>query len=138
MTYNKSLPNIKKTIDDNRHILSIKQTTISNHFPEKPRITYRRNKNLGNILGKHTLKNNKIVSSNKPNQGKCQPCLKSKEQLVLQTNEHHNRIHQQENRMTISKYITMSIVSHFMSYISLNAFYAIPNRTSENVKQYLI
>ena len=74
VTYNKNLPNIKKAIDDNWHILSINQT-ISDHFPEKPRITYRRNKNLGNILGRHTLKNNKLVSRNKPNQGKCQPCL---------------------------------------------------------------
>ena len=74
VTYNKNLPNIKKAIDDNWHILSINQT-ISDHFPEKPRITYRRNKNLGNILGRHTLKNNKLVSRNNPNQGKCQACL---------------------------------------------------------------
>ena len=70
VTYNKSLPNIKKAIDDNWHILSINQT-ISENFHEKSRITYIRNKNLGNILGRHILKNNKIVSSNKPNQGKC-------------------------------------------------------------------
>ena len=52
VTYNKSLPNIKKAIDDNWYILSINQTRSEN-FHEKPRITYRRNKNLGNILGRH-------------------------------------------------------------------------------------
>ena len=76
----KSLPNIKKAIDDNWHILSINQT-ISENFHEKPKITYRRNKNLGNILGRRTLKNNKIVSSNIPNQGKCQPCLSRRNNL---------------------------------------------------------
>ena len=34
VTYNKNLPNIKKAIDDNWHILSIIQT-ISEHFTEK-------------------------------------------------------------------------------------------------------
>ena len=56
MTYNKSLPNIKKAIDDNWLILSINQT-ISENFHEKPRITCRTNKNLGNILGRQFLEN---------------------------------------------------------------------------------
>ena len=80
VTYNKNLPNITKAIDDNWHILSINHT-ISEYFSEKPRITYRRNQNLGNILGRHTLKNNKIVSKFKPTQGKCQPCLSRRNNL---------------------------------------------------------
>ena len=123
VTYNKDLPNIKKAIDEN-----INQT-ISENFHEKTRITYRRNENLGNILGRHTLENIKIVSSNKPNQGKCQSCLSRRNNLCCKqmtiTTEFTNRktgrqfkmYHNVNCKSFYVIYLIECILCHFKPYV---------------------
>ena len=51
-TYNKSLPNIRKCIDDNWDLLHI-NNRITTAFNTKPRIAYRRNANLRNLIGQY-------------------------------------------------------------------------------------
>ena len=43
--------------------------------------------------------------------------LKSKEQLMLQTNDHHSRIHQQENRKTFKIYHNVNFKSFYVIYL---------------------
>ena len=57
ITYNKNLPNLKKAIDNNWHILSI-NPEIAPTFQQKPILAFRRNPNLGQLLFKHKLRNN--------------------------------------------------------------------------------
>ena len=105
-------------------------------FMKNRELPFRRNKNLGNIIGRHTLKNNKIVSSNNPNQGKCQPCLSRRNNLCCKqmttTTEFTNRktgrqfkiYHNVNCKSFYVIYLIECILCHF--------------KPSGNVKQYLI
>lgn len=48
---------------------------------EKPRITFRRNKNLRDIIGQTTIVNNQIHRKTNHKIGSCQPCLSWKDNL---------------------------------------------------------
>ena len=72
--YNKGLPKLREIIDKHWNLLKI-NTDIAKSFQEKPIIAYRRNKNLGDIIGQTTIVNNKIQRQKPKTQGKCQPCL---------------------------------------------------------------
>ena len=74
VTYNKNLPNLRKAIDDNWHILSI-NAELAPLFQDKPTLAFRKNRNLQNLLCNHKLKNNKPVIPIEHKTGKCSPCL---------------------------------------------------------------
>ena len=98
-TYNKSLPDIKKGIEDNWHILSI-NTKISEIFTETPIIAYKRNDNLKKLIGQNKLSNNKKVThKNLSKKGKCSPCHSRRGNLcclhVKDTTTFTNRITKQ-------------------------------------------
>ena len=75
LTYNQTLPNAKEAINKNWNILQI-NTKLKDTFKEKPIIAYRRNKNLGDILGQKTLKNGKVFRRKTIDnrKGRCSPC----------------------------------------------------------------
>ena len=54
MTYNRYLPNISKVITKNWSFLQM-LLTLQKVFDNKPMVTYKRNKNLGELIGGHTL-----------------------------------------------------------------------------------
>ena len=75
VTYFPDLPNLKNTIDKHWPILNIDQK-MKKTFTTKPIMAYRRNQNLGDILGQKTIVNNKVVRKNTSHQiGSCTPCL---------------------------------------------------------------
>jgi hypothetical protein len=75
VTYFPDLPDLKKSIDKHWPILNINQK-MKKTFQNKPIMAYRRNRNLGDILGQKTLVNNKVVRKGQPHQtGGCTPCL---------------------------------------------------------------
>ena len=54
ITYNRYLPNILKVITKNWSFLEM-LLTLQKVFDNKPVITYKRNKNLSELIGGHTL-----------------------------------------------------------------------------------
>ena len=101
ITYDNRLPRIRDVIDDNWKILQV-NTTESRKFQEKPRVCYRRNRNLRDLLGQTRLTNGKIIRT-KPTTGRCTPCRGRSDAKccahVVNTNVFHDRTGQK--RFTI-------------------------------------
>ena len=72
--YNRNLPEIREIIDKNWSILKAngKQAKV---FQDKPIITFKRNKNLKDMLGGAKLMNNRKVVTKQAKKGHCGPCL---------------------------------------------------------------
>ena len=60
VTYNKRLPKLKPILEDSWKILAINDTERQK-FTEKPLISYRRNKNLRDMIGQTRISQNKVV-----------------------------------------------------------------------------
>ena len=74
-TYYPDLPDLKNTIDKHWLILNIDQK-MKKTFTTKPIMAYRRNQNLGDILGQKTIVNSKVVRKDTNHQiSGCAPCL---------------------------------------------------------------
>ena len=76
VTYNRTLPNIRSTLNKHWDTLSINKG-IAGKFKEKPIVAFRRNKNLRDISGSTTIENNK-VKRNKTTKGRSSPCNRDK------------------------------------------------------------
>ena len=63
ITYNRSLWNISNIITKNWSILQI-SPTFQKVFDKKAMITYKRNKNLGELIGDHILQRGKVFKNN--------------------------------------------------------------------------
>ena len=61
---NRTLPNIKKIIDEHWHLLQI-NPQLKNAFQGKPIIAYKRNRNLKEIIGSNKIFNIKEKESRK-------------------------------------------------------------------------
>ena len=61
---NQTLPNFRKILSDNWSLLKI-NSRLKHVFNEQPVIAYRRNKNLRDVIGDTTIKNNKVVRKQK-------------------------------------------------------------------------
>ena len=73
VTYDKRLPRIKEILEESWSILKINEAE-GQKFKEKPLLSYRRNKNLRDILGQTSLIGNKIVRKRNEGRGRCTPC----------------------------------------------------------------
>lgn len=73
LTYDDRLPEVREVVNENWKILHI-NTKESRKFTEKPRICYRRNKNLRDIIGQTKLTNGKVLRTKERATGKCTPC----------------------------------------------------------------
>ena len=75
-TYHRKLPNLKQVIDKHWNISNIDRNIATAFKHTQPVVAYRRNKNLKDLIGQTTLKNNQVVKNcSKQKIGKCQPCL---------------------------------------------------------------
>ena len=73
VTYNRTPPDLKRIIDKNWHILQI-EPKLKEIFAEPPILTFKRNKNLKDIIGGNKAFDNKtILNIKKFNKEKCQP-----------------------------------------------------------------
>ena len=73
-TYHKQIPDIRSTIEKHWNLLQISEN-LKQVFQNSPVYGFRRNKNLRDIIGQTTLKNNRVVRKNKHcSSGKCTPC----------------------------------------------------------------
>ena len=72
-TYDKRIPDIKASINKCWNILSI-NNGISSKFTEKPILSFRRNKNLKDLIGQTKIVDNKVFRKTSNKLGKCTPC----------------------------------------------------------------
>ena len=72
--YNRNLPNIRSIIENNWSILSTNEK-LTKAFEDKPILTFKRNKNLKDMLGGTKLQNNRKIIRKELKQGHCGPCL---------------------------------------------------------------
>ena len=72
VTYDNRLPDIKKIVNDSWNILQINEAE-GRKFAEKPRVCFRRNKNLRDVLGQTKLAGGKVVRTTAQS-GRCTPC----------------------------------------------------------------
>ena len=88
-------------------------------FQEKPIMAYRRNQNLGDILGQKTLQNNKVVRKGdiSKQKGGCSPCLTRSDNLcckqIQRTSTFQSRITKQEFKI----YHRLTCKSRFIIYL---------------------
>ena len=75
LKFNRTLPNIKKVIDEHWHLLQI-NPKLKNAFQGKPIIAYKRNRNLKEIIGSNKILNNKVIRKKKAEKKHlfCSPC----------------------------------------------------------------
>jgi hypothetical protein len=74
VTFNKTLPDIRQTIDKNWHLL-LTNPVIAQTFPEKPTLAFRRNRNLKDLIGETHLSRNKKITRKRKKTGSCSACL---------------------------------------------------------------
>ena len=88
-TYNKTLPNLKQIINKHWHLLQI-NSNLRTAFEQESLIAYRRNKNLGDLIGSKKILDGKAVrKNNSKKQLYCRPCVTRRDiccQQVLKTN----------------------------------------------------
>ena len=85
-TYNKTLPNVKQIINKHWYLLQI-NSNLRTAFEQERLIAYRRNKNLGDLIGSKKILDGKVVrKNNNKKQLYCSPCLTICCQQVLKTN----------------------------------------------------
>ena len=73
-TYNRNLPEIREIIDKNWNTLSTNHNQAA-IFKTKPILTFKRNRNLKDMLGGSKLKNNRKIVKRPVKTGYCGPCL---------------------------------------------------------------
>ena len=74
ITCNRKLPMMHKIINKHWNVLQINQG-LPETFQNNPLVAYKRNKNLQEITGGHTIKNGKVFKAHsKSREGKCEPC----------------------------------------------------------------
>ena len=88
--YNKTLPNVKQLINKQWHLLQI-SSNLRTAFEQENLIAYRRNKNLGDLIGRKKILDGKVVrKNNTKKQLYCRLCLTRRDhicfQQVLKTN----------------------------------------------------
>ena len=73
LTYDNRLPNVREIINENWKLLQINETE-GRKFADKPRLCYRRNRNLRDILGQTKLSKGKVIRTKEKPSGRCAPC----------------------------------------------------------------
>ena len=91
LKFNRTLPNIKKVIDEHWHLLQI-NPKLKNAFQGKPIITYKRNRNLKEIIGSNKILNNKVIRKKKAEKKHlfCSSCYARRDNLCCQQKKKTN------------------------------------------------
>ena len=118
LTYYPDLPNAKAAVEKHWQILHINPKMKSN-FAEKPIMAYRRNQNLGDILGQKTLLNNKVVRKGDiSNQsGCCNPCLTRSDNLCCKQIRQTSTFQSRKTKRKYKIFHKVSCKSKFIIYL---------------------
>ena len=118
-TYNRTLPNLKKVIDKNWHILQLNDQ-LQKTFSEKPVISYRRNRNLKDIIGSNIISNEKVVRkkvSLKQQQRYCSPCNSRRNNLCCKQDLKTNTFKSTSTNEEFKIYHELTCKSTYLIYL---------------------
>ena len=118
LTYNPTLPNAKEAIDKHWGILQI-NTKMKEIFKDKPIMAYRRNKNLGDILGQKNLKNGKVIRKKEITNriGKCSPCYTRSDNLCCNQIENTRTFCSRRTNKEFQIFHRVNCKSNFIIYL---------------------
>ena len=118
LTYNPQLPNIKEAIINNWNILHI-NPQLKEIFTQQPIMAFRRNKNLGDMLGQKTIKNGKVIRKSNINnrKGWCSPCNSRNFNLCCQQVRSTNKFKSNKTNEEFQIYHRVSCKSKFIIYL---------------------
>ena len=115
-TFHRQLPDFKSVIEKHWNLLQINQD-LKTTFKDCPVYGYKRNKNLKDIIGQTTLRNNNVLRKNRilaP--GKCSPCRSRHNNLCCR---------QIQSTSTFTSHQTQEVfkILHNTNWRSSNAIY---------------
>ena len=118
LTYYPDLPNAKAAVEKHWQILQINEKMKAN-FTEKPIMAYRRNRNLGDILGQKTILNNKVVRKGDiSNQsGSCSPCLSRNDNLCCKQIRQTSTFQSRKTKKKYKIFHQVNCKSKFIIYL---------------------
>ena len=118
LTYNPQLPNAKEAINKHWSILQI-NPNMQNTFKEKPIMAYRRNKNLGDILGQKNLKNGKVIRKQDitGRKGGCSPCHTRNDNLCCKQVQNTSTFRSWKTKKEFKIFHRVNCKSKFVIYL---------------------
>ena len=118
LTYNPQLPNIKEAISNYWKILHI-NPQLKEIFDQQPIMAFRRNKNLGDIIGQKTINNGKVIRKNniKNRKGWCSPCNTRNFNLCCRQVRSTNKFKSNRTNEEFKIYHRVSCKSKFIIYL---------------------
>ena len=121
-TYNKTLSNVKQIINKHWHLLQI-NSNLRTAFEQKPFIAYRRNKNLGDLIGSKKILDGSVVpKNNSKKQLYCRPCLTRRDNICCQQALKTNTFRSYRTGETFNIFHQLNCKSSYLIYLSSNSF----------------
>ena len=115
--YNRTLPKIKEIVMKHWHLLH-KNPNLAEIFQNPPILTFRRNKNLRDIIGTKLIENGKVKRrfTNKI-QGKCTPCLANNRTLCCKQIVHTTAFRSNQTNRIFHIYHNLNCKSTYVIYL---------------------
>ena len=118
VTYNKTLPNIKESIGRHWDLLKI-NPNLEQTFQHKPFMSFKRNKNLKDLVGQKTLLHNKVQKrkKTKDRKGWCSPCNSHGNNLCCKQIRTTNTFQSTKNKEKFKIFHRVNCRSRFIIYL---------------------
>ena len=117
ITYNRTLPNISKIWNRNWNILEI-NTKFHGLFQATPMIAFKRIKNLQEIIGGHTVKQEKVFKKNLDRlNGKSVPCSSTRPSLCCTQVLNTQTFMSQQTKRTFNIFHKLTCKSQYVIYL---------------------
>ena len=125
ITYNRFLSNITKTIWKNGNILQINKN-LKEIFKNEPIATFKRNKKIQEIIGRHWIENGRVNKNLKAvKEGKCTPCRSKAGKICCKQMKTSTRFKSQQKKKKKKKkkgrYFTIQTVRRNIPFILWSA-----------------
>ena len=114
--YNRTLPKIKEIVMKHWHLLHI-NPNLAEIFQSLPKLAFRRNKNLRDIIGTKLIGNDKVKRKfiNKI-QGKCTPCIANNRTLCCKQVVHTTTFRSNQTNRIFQIYHNLNCKSKYVIY----------------------
>ena len=118
VTYNQQLPNLREAIDKHWDILHI-HPKFREIFKNKPMLAFRRNVNLGDIIGQKNLTEGKIIRKKRLQlkEGQCKPCHSRSDNLCCKQIQTTKKFTSTKTKEEFKIYHQVNCKSKFVIYL---------------------
>ena len=118
VTYNKTLPNIKTTLEKHWHILNVNPELKKVFENNKPLLAFRKNKNLRHLIHGNTIeKNKKLLTTNKFTSGKFSPSFSNSRTLYCRQVTKTEHFENNQTNRTFRIFQKTTCKSNFIIYL---------------------